>query len=226
MTAMTAKTRSITASFAVLALAGLSLVACDAKENPYAVKKTGGAVDLHSYEKEMTPEELAEARKAAGHDSMDEIAAENAKLFEKGAREYIKTRLPEYREFVVEMRGYLDEIEKGAPKWKDDATFDKFNEKYKEHVKAFLDTYDVLTAEGVEGGNTQADLGFAVRAWEALNNDLGPGVFDNAQLPVAIKEIRDRLDKVSAALDDIEKDETLEVNPLYKAPKPDKKKKK
>ena len=218
-------TRPITTSLAVLVLAGLSLAACDAKENPYEVKKKG-SVDLHSYEKEMTPEELAEARKAAGHDSMDEIAAENAKLFEKGAREYIKTRLPEYRAILTEMRGYLDEIEKGAPKWKDDATFDKFNDKYKDKVKEFLSVYDVLTSKGAEGGNTQADLGWAVRAWEALNNDLGPGVFDNAQLPVSIKEIRDRLDKVSASLDDIEKDETLEVNPLYKAPKQGKKSKK
>lgn len=218
-------TRSITASFAVLVLAGLSLAACDAKENPYEVKKSG-TVDLHSYDKEMTPEQLAEARKAAGHDSMDEIAAENAIMFEKGAREYIKTRLPEYRDFVTELRGYLDEIEKGAPKWKDDATFDKFNDKYKESVKASLAAYDVMTAQGVEGGNTQAELSWSVRAWEALNHDLGPGVSDNAQLPVSIKEIRDRLDLVSTMLDDIEKDETLEVNPLYKAPKKDNKKKK
>ncbi|PRQ05471.1 hypothetical protein [Enhygromyxa salina] len=218
-------TRSITASFAVLVLAGLSLAACDAKENPYEVKKKG-AVDLHSYEKEMTPEELAEARKAAGHDSMDQIAKENALMFEKGAREYIKTRLPEYRELVTEIRGYLDEIEKSAPKWKEkEATFDKFKEAYKEDVKAFLSVYDELTSNGEEGGNMQADLSWAVRAWEALNNDLSPEVFDNAQLPVAIKDIRDRLDKVSAVLDEIEKDETLEVNPLYKAPKRDKKKK-
>ncbi|KIG13786.1 hypothetical protein DB30_07632 [Enhygromyxa salina] len=219
-------TRSITASFAALVIAGLSLAACDAKENPYEVKKKE-TVDLHSYEKEMTPEELAEARKAAGHDSMDEIAAENAIMFEKGAREYIKTRVPEYRELVTEMRGYLDEIEKGAPKWKEkEGSFEKFKEGYKEDVKAFLDVYDVLTANGVEGGNTQADLGWAVRAFEALNNDLSPDVFDNAQLAVAIKDIRDRLDKVSAAIDEIEKDETLEVNPLYKAPKRDAKKKK
>lgn len=201
----------------------LSLAACDKKENPYAVpeKKT---VDLHSFEKEMTPEELAEARKAAGHDSMDEIAAENAKMFEKGAREYIKTRLPEYRDLLTELRGYLDEIEKQAPKWKDDAAFAKFNDKYKESTKEFLKVYDTLTGEGVEGGNTQADLGWAIRAWEALNADLGPGVSDNEQLPVAIKDIRDRLDKVDAALNDIEQDETLEVNPLYKPPKKTKKK--
>lgn len=219
--------RSRTASFSPALVAGLglalSLAACDKKENPYAVpeKKT---VDLHSFDKEMTPEELAEARKAAGHDSMDEIAAENAKMFEKGAREYVKTRLPEYRDLLTELRGYLDEIEKQAPKWKDDAAFAKFSDKYKESTKEFLKVYDTLTGEGVEGGNTQADLGWAIRAWEALNADLGPGVSDNEQLPVAIKDIRDRLDKVDAALNDIEQDETLEVNPLYKPPKKTKKK--
>jgi hypothetical protein len=210
------------ASSSLALVLGLGLVACDAKKTDlHDFKK--GPVDIHKVKVEMTPEELAAARKAAGHDSMDEIAAENAKMFEKGAREYIKTRLPEYRDLLKELRGYLDEIEKQAPKWKDDAAFSKFNDKYKDQVKAFLETYDVLTAEGIEGGNTQADLGWAVRAWEALNADLGPGVIDNAQLPVAIKDIRDRLDKVDAALNEIEADETLEVNPLYKAPKKKKK---
>lgn len=217
--------RSITASFAILGLTTLSLAACEPRENPYEVKKKGG-IDVHSYEKEMTPEELEAARNAAGHDSKDEIAAENAKIFEKGAREYIKTRLSEYRELITELRGYLDEIEAGAPKWGDDAAFEKFSETYKENVDAFLDVYDTLTGDGAEGGNTQADLGWAVRAWEALNNDLGPGVADNEALPGAIKDIRDRLDKVDKALTEIEADETLEVNELYKPPKKAKKDKK
>jgi hypothetical protein len=210
--------RSIIVTFASVGLLALGLVACDAKKTDlHDFKK--GPVDVHKLKVEMTPEELAEARKAAGHDSMDEIAAENAKMFEKGAREYIKTRLPEYKDLLVELRGHLDNVEKQAPKWKDDAAFGKFNDKYKEDVKAFLEVYDVLTAQGVEGGNTQADLGWAIRAWEALNADLGPGVAENEQLPVAIKDIRDRLVKVETALTEIEADETLEVNPLYKAPK-------
>jgi len=199
---------------------GATVVACDGeRENPYAVKKKSGAVDLHSYEEEMTPEELAAARKAAGHESMDEIAAENAKMFEKGAQEYIKTRMPEYRDLLKEMRGYLDKIEKQASKWKDDAAFAKFNDKYKKDVKAFLDDYDVLTGQGAEGGETQADLGRAVRDWEALNNDLGPGVADNEQLPKAIEDIRARLTTVEESLDKIEADESLEVNKDYKPPK-------
>jgi hypothetical protein len=210
--------RRIIVPFASVGLLALTLVACDAKKTDlHDFKK--GPVDVHKIKVEMTPEELAAARKAAGHDSIDEIAAENAKMFEKGAREYIKTRAPEYRDLIAELRGYLDDIEKQAPKWKDDAAFGKFGDKYKESTKAFLETYDVLTAEGVEGGNTQADLGWAIRAWEALNADLGPGVAENEQLPVAIKDIRDRLVKVETALTEIEADETLEVNPLYKAPK-------
>ena len=218
--------RNLVSMLTVSLCLGLSVssLACDAdRPNPYEVKKSG-SIDLHSYEKEMTPEELAEARKAAGHDSMDEIAAENAKMFEKGAREYIKTRLPEYRDLVKELRGYLDAIEKQAPKWGDDAAFSKYEDKYKKDVKAFLDTYDTLTGKGIEGGNTQADLSAAVRAWEALNGELGPGIGDNAQLPKALEEIRERLTKVEAALDDIEKDESLEVNELYKPPKKKKKK--
>jgi hypothetical protein len=210
--------RSIIVPFASVGLLALSLVACDAKKTDLRDFKKG-PVDVHKIKVEMTEEELAAARKAAGHDSVDQIAEENAKMFEKGAREYVKTRLPEYRDLIAELRGYLDDVEKQAPKWKDDAAFGKFNDKYKESVKAFLEVYDTLTGEGVEGGNTQADLGWAIRAWEALNADLGPGVADNEQLPVAIKDIRDRLVKVETALTEIEADETLEVNPLYKAPK-------
>jgi hypothetical protein len=209
-------------SLAGFGLLTLSLAACEPRENPYKLPEKK-SVDVHKFDQEMTPEELAEARKAAGHDSMDEIAAENAKMFEKGAREYIKTRLPEYRDLLAELRKHLEDVEKQAPKWKDDAAFAKFNDKYKESVKEFLDVYDELTGKGVEGGNTQADIGWAIRAWEALNADLGPGVAENEQLPIAIKDIRDRLDKVDTALNEIEQDETLEINPLYK---PAKKKKK
>jgi hypothetical protein len=175
--------------------------------------------DLKDYNPEMTPEELAEARKAAGHDSQDEIAAENARIFEKGAREWIKTRMPEYRDFVADFRDHIDTIEKEAPKWKDDKAFAKFDEKYKERVKTFVETYDELTGKGAEGGNTQVELGKAFRDWEALKDELSPGVADSERFPEILKGIRDTLDTVSKALDDIEADETLEINPLYKPKK-------
>ena len=204
-----------------LATTCVTLSACDKKEDPYATKK-GGQVDLHSVEVEQSEEDLEEARKAAGHDSRDEIAAENAKMFEKGAREWIKTRMPEYRDLLAEMRGFLDDIEKRAPKWSDDAKFAKFNDKYRKKSRAFVTTYNELTANGVEGGNTQADLSLAFRTWEALNSDLGPGIADKEGFPTALEEIRKTLDKVEKALDDIEQDDTLETNPDYK---PKKKKK-
>lgn len=195
-----------------------ALTACEPKENPYEVKNKG-TPDLHKIDNTASEEELAKMREAAGHSSQDELAKENAAMFEKGAREYVKTRLPEYRALVKELRGHLDQIEKQAPKWKDQAAFDKFNEKYRKKVKDFTETYDKLTGKGIEGGNTQADLGAAFRDFEQLNADIAPGVADNEALDEALKRIRERLDKVEEALDDIEKDESLEVNPDYKPPK-------
>ncbi|NVB38340.1 hypothetical protein G6O69_10910 [Pseudenhygromyxa sp. WMMC2535] len=210
-------------SLVLTAAAATAMLGCEPRENPYEVKAKSGP-DLHKIDNTASEEELAEARKAAGHPSQDEIAKENAAMFEKGAREYIKTRMSEYRDFMKEFRGHLDDIEKQAPKWKDDAAFEKFDKKYREKVKDFGDTYDTLTAKGVEGGNTQADLGAAFRDFEQLNSDIGPGVTDNEAFPEALKSIRERLDEVDAALDDIEQDETLEINADYK-PKKKKKKK-
>ncbi len=197
---------------------GLALTACDSErqEKLNTHKQTR---DLKDVEIEMSPEELANARKAAGHDSQDEIAAENAKLFEKGAREWIKTRMAEYRDFLSDFRDHIDTIEKEAPKWKDDKAFDKFEEKYKPRVKTFIETYDELTGKGAEGGNTQAELSKAFRDWEALNDELGPGVGDSERFPEILKAIRDTLDVVGKAFDEIEADETLEINALYKPKK-------
>lgn len=202
----------------ILITSGLASMACDSDrtEKLNTHKKTR---DLKDYEPEMTPEELARAREAAGHDSQDEIAAENAKMFEKGAREWIKTRMAEYRDFLADFRDHLDTIEKEAPKWKDDKAFAKFDEKYKTRVKAFVETYDELTGKGIEGGNTQAELSKAFRDWEALKDELSPGVADSERFPEILKAIRDSLDVVGKALDDIEADETLELNPLYKPKK-------
>lgn len=204
-----------------LLTSALALAGCDEarKEKLNTHKQTR---DLKDYNPEMTPEELAKVREGSEHSSADELAAENARMFEKGAREWIKTRMAEYRDFLADFRDHIDTIEKEAPKWKDDKAFAKFDEKYKERAKAFVETYDELTAKGVEGGNTQAELSKAFRDWEALKDELGPGVADSERLPEILKGIRDTLDVVGKALDDIEADETLEINPLYS---PKKKKK-
>lgn len=202
---------------AVLSL-GLGATACEARENPYEVEYKQGP-NLHEIDNTATEEELAAARKAAGHPTQDEIAAENAKMFEKGAREYIKTRLSEYRDFVAEFRKLLGDVESRAPKWSDEGKFAKFADKHRKAVKSFADRYDELTGKGAEGGETQADLGYAFRTFENLNEDLGPGVADNEAFAATLGEIRERLDKVEAALEDIAGDDSLEIDPLYKPKK-------
>jgi hypothetical protein len=188
----------------------LVVSACDAKKDPYALpeKKT---VDIHKIDNQMTEEELVAARKAAGIKSPDEIAAENAIWYETECRKYIKARLPEYRKLVADMRSMLDEIEKQAPKWKSDAVFAKYSDKHKPKVKEYWTAYDETTGKGAEGGNTQIPLAAAVDAFEQLNTDIGPNVADNEAFPGALQEIRANLDKVAAALDEIEKDDTLDV---------------
>jgi hypothetical protein len=201
----------------VLASLALATLACEPRENPYDYKPKK-TVDLHKVNNEVSSEEeLAALRKASGIRSPEEIAAENAKFFEDEARGYIKARLPEYRKTLAELRGFLDQIEKQAPKWKNDAAFEKFHKKYKEQTKEFFTRYDELTGEGAEGGETQVDIGWAVRAWEQLNSDIGPGVAEHEGLPGALQEIRDRLDLVDIKLEQIEKDDTIEVPELEPA---------
>ena len=195
----------VTASLLLLASA------CDSKEDPYKVPEKKKRVDLHKIDNTMTKEELIEARKEAGIKSPEEIMAENAAWYETESRKYVKQRLPEYRKLIAEMRGYLDQIEKQAPKWKNEAAFTKFNDKHKAKVAEYWTKYDEVTGKGAEGGNTQAEFGKAAQLFEQLNADIGPGVVDNEAFPGALKEIRDSLDKVVAALDDIEKDDSLDV---------------
>ena len=201
--------RSLVASIVTVSLV-LIASACDQKENPYKVPPKKG-VDLHKVDNQMTEEELIEARKAAGIKSPEEIAAENAIWYETEMRKYVKARLPEYRKLVAEMRALLDDIEKQAPKWKDDAAFGKYRDKHKPKVTELWKVYDEVTGKGGEGGNTQIPLGNAARAFEQLEADIGPGVADNEAFPGALQEIRDNLDKVVAALDEIEKDDSLDV---------------
>lgn len=194
------------------------LAGCDAAEEPPPPKKRKKLSELTQEGPDMTEEELAEARKKAGFKSQDEIAAENAAMFEKGAREYVKTRLPEYKSFNEQFGTMLADLEKQAPKWKDEAAFEKFSKKYKETVDAFTDTYDALTGKGTEGGQTQAVLGKAFRMWEDLNTGLGPGVADNPKFKEGLDAIRDEIKKVDEALADIEKDESLAVDETYQPP--------
>lgn len=203
--------RSIIAPFVTAGLLLMLAGACDQKQDPYALPEKKKKVDLHKIDNTMSKEELVEARKEAGIKSPEEIAAENAAWYETESRKYVKQRLPEYRKLIETMRALLDEIEKQAPKWKDEAAFTKFSDKHKEKVAELWKHYDEVTGKGGEGGNTQIPLSKAADGFEQLNLDIGPKVVENEAFPGAIKEIRDNLDKVVVALDDIEKDESLDV---------------
>jgi hypothetical protein len=196
---------------------------CGGGENPYQVKKeTKNLGELKQSQPELSPEEAEKKRKELGIRTDEEIAAENAAMFEKGGREYIKTRLGEYRELLAELRADLDKIEEQAAKWagaKDPAKeFAAFAEPHAEWSKEFKERYDTLTGHGAEGGNTQATLGKAFRAWEELEEALGPDTGKGEQLAAATKEIRAALDETEKALADIEKDESLKVDETYKKP--------
>jgi hypothetical protein len=188
-----------------------SASACDPKESPYKTPEKGKRKDLHAVDNTMSKEELVEARKEAGIKSPEEIQAEGAAWYEAEMRKYVKKRLPEYRSLIEDMRKLLDDIEKQAPKWKDEKAFTKFNEKHQEKVKELWAKYDEVTGKGGEGGNTQIPLAAAASGFEQLNLDIGPGVIENEAFPGAIADIRANLDKVVTALDEIEKDESIDL---------------
>ena len=89
-------------------------VGCDSSDGEIPDKfKVEKIVPLSERKQKVTqtPEELAEIRKKSGFKSQEELAEENRKMFEKGAREYVKTRLKAYRQFLADLRGKLDEVE-------------------------------------------------------------------------------------------------------------------
>lgn len=202
--------RSIIARTLFFVTIGAALTACGPKEDPYKLPENK-SVDLHEIKNTMSEEELVEARKAAGLKSREQEEAEAAVWYETEMRKYIKARLPDYRKLVADMRTFLDEIEKQAPKWKSDAAFEKFSKKHKEKVAEYWKFYDETTGKGGEGGKTQIDIQAAAQAFEQLNDDLRVDVAANEAFPGVLEEIRGHLEKVEAALDDIEKDESLDV---------------
>ena len=165
----------------------------------------------------VSPEELAKRRKEAGFVTKEEadakIAAENAAMFEKGDREYIKARVKEYRALTADTRKLLDDIERETAKWaaaKDPAkAFEKSGKDLDKRGKDLGKTLDKLSEKGVKGGNTQAILNKAFRPLDELLGALGPEVGKEAAFPETLKTIRAALDEADAAFTEIEKDETL-----------------
>ena len=209
---------------ALYAFSTLSIVACDSQEEaPKPVKQSKSLSELKQVEIEVSEEELAKARKNSGFKSSEDIAKENAAMFEKGAREYVKTRLGEYKELVAEIGADLQEFEKKAPKWttaKDPVqAFEKFSKKYKPQAKELTAIYDQLTGKGAEGGTLQVELGAAFRSWEDLKNAIGPKTSEDPRFADMLSQIRKHLDAVSKTLEEIEADESLKADENHKPAK-------
>lgn len=169
----------------------------------------------------QTPEERRKALRELGITPKEDIAAENAKMFEKGAREYIKRRLPEYRKLLDDLEKELEAIEKAAASWaeaKDPAAaHEAFRKKLGKRTAALTKRYDELTGHGAQGGNTQAILGKAYRTFERILEVLDPKVGQNPEFKALVQEVRTGIEKVRAALDEIEKDPTLDPKAGKKA---------
>jgi len=184
---------------------------------------TKTVTDLKSDTK-VSEEELARRRKEAGFVTKEEadakLAAENAAMFEKGDREYIKTRLVDYRKLTADTRKLIDDIEKDAPKWaaaKDPAkAFDKAATDLHKRAKDLQKKLDELSEKGTKGGNTQATLNKTYRPLEELDGALGPDLSKDPAFADTLKNLRASLDEADKAFADIEKDESLVVSKFAK----------
>jgi len=164
---------------------------------------------------DMSKAELEEARRRAGFKSPSERQAEALAVYVASEKSYVKGRLKGFRRLTTDLRGMLTEIEKEAPKWTKardpDAAFAKFRTKYGKRTKKFNDDYEKLTEEHSRGGDTTAELDKAVRDWQNLNDDLGPGISEADAFAAALSAIRTQLDVVDQAIDAIEKDDSIEA---------------
>ena len=176
---------------------------------------TKGVADVKKVE--VSEEELQRRRKEAGFKTKEEVdaelAAENAKMFEKGDREYVKARLKDFRKLTADTRKLVDDIEKEAGKWsaaKDpQKAFDKSGEPLGKRAKEQQKALDKLSEKSTKGGNTLVLLLKAFRPLEELQGALGPEIGKDEKFAEALKTIRAALDESEAAFTDIEKDETL-----------------
>lgn len=211
----------------VVALSLTFAPACGGGEKKSIAEQIGPATknvtDLKS-ETKISEEELARKRKEAGFVSKEEadakLAAENAAIFEKGDREYVKARLAEYRKLSADTRKLLDDIEKDAAKWaaaKDPAkAFEKQAEDLHKRFKDASKKLDELSEKGAKGGQTQVLLNGVFRPFEELDGALGADLSKDPAFAETITKLRTAVDAVDKQLGEIEKDESLVVSKFAK----------
>lgn len=196
-----------------VALAGLTL-GCDNKQDTSELeaKKTKSVFDVkQSAKTEMSKEELEEARRKAGFKSHEERLEEAKAEYDKMERGYIKGRLPKYRDLMKNVRAKLEELEKAAPKWaKAEATFEKWNGKYKEDVKALKKTHSELTENGTRGGNLEVEISTLLSDWDAFNSSLEPKVSEAENFASSLEALKTKVGEIEKELETIEKDDTIE----------------
>ncbi|MCY0992987.1 hypothetical protein OV203_37950 [Nannocystis sp. ILAH1] len=201
----------------------LAAPACDGGERKSIAEQIGPPTKKVSELKQdagVSEEELARRRKEAGFKTKAEIdaelAAENAKEMEKAEREWIKTRIKEYKQLDVDTGKFIDDVEKEAGKWaaaKDpQKAADKGIKPLQDRFKALIKQIDKLSERSTKGGNTQASYNKLFRPLEEIVNNLGPTIASEAAFTEAIKNARTELEGINKALEEIEKDETLTVN--------------
>lgn len=172
----------------------------------------------------VSEEELARRRKEAGFVTKEEadakIAAENAAMFEKGDREYVKTRLVDYRKLSADARKLLDDIEKEATKWaaaKDPAkAAEKAAEGLHKRFKDLSKKLDELSEKGTKGGQTQVLLNKVFRPFEELDGALNGELAKDPAFADTVKNLRTALDDVDKQYGEIEKDESLVTSKFAK----------
>lgn len=216
----------------VVAIAAISLcvLGCDPpKEGEnLGIEKSKSIYDVKQKAKtEMSEEELKEARKKAGFKSQDEQLAEAKAMYNEMEKGFVKGRLKGYREMTKGLRAKLDAVEKQAPKWaKNEAAFTKWAEKYKEEVKEFKKAYSELSEKGTRGGDLQVEIATLLSQWDAFNGDLGPKISEAEGFKKTLEALRTKAGEIEKALDEIEKDESIEPEEAPEDDKGGKKKKK
>lgn len=213
----------------VLALALVGAPACEGGERKSIADQIGPPTKKLSELKQdsgVSEEELARRRKEAGFKTKAEIEAElaeqNAREMEKIEREWIKTRLKDYKALTNSTKKYLDDLEKEAGKWaaaKDpQKAFDKAAKGFVDRLRDLIKTIDKLSERSTKGGNTQAIFNKLFRPLEELvHNSLGPQSASDPAFTEGLQNARTELDNAIKALEDIEKDETLEINTFHES---------